>query len=63
MERGDGKVLHFSVTGKEKVDERAFPARKVYGRTSERALRLVTCGGDAAGHAVRHLVVYAALTP
>ncbi|MFC5143895.1 class F sortase [Streptomyces aureoversilis] len=64
VRRGDGKVLRFSVTGKETVDKSAFPTQKVYGETKERALRLVTCTGslDADGHPVRNLIVYAALT-
>lgn len=63
VERGDGKVLHFAVTGTEKVDKKAFPMKKVYGKTSERALHLVTCADDRApdGHAVQNLIVYASL--
>ncbi|MGK5728493.1 class F sortase [Streptomyces sp. URMC 124] len=65
VRRGDGTVLHFSVTGKETVDKSAFPTQKVYGQTKERALRLVTCAGDldADGHPARNLIVYAALAP
>ncbi|MEV8476718.1 class F sortase [Streptomyces sp. NPDC051173] len=63
VERGDGKVLRFTVTGTETVDKNAFPTRKVYGSTSDRVLRLVTCAGDldAQGHPVRNLIVYASL--
>ncbi|RLV08597.1 class F sortase [Streptomyces griseocarneus] len=63
VERGDGKVLHFTVTGKETVEKNSFPTLKVYGKTKERALRLVTCAGDldADGHPVQNLIVYAAL--
>ncbi|MEW2579567.1 class F sortase [Streptomyces syringium] len=63
VERGDGKVLHFTVTGTETVDKKAFPKKKVYGKTSERALRLVTCADDRApdGHAGQSLIVYASL--
>ncbi|ARZ70273.1 peptidase C60 [Streptomyces albireticuli] len=65
VKRGDGEVLHFTVTGTEKVGKDAFPTRKVYGETSERALRLVTCAGelDADGHPVENLIVYATLKP
>ncbi|MGW2597722.1 class F sortase [Streptomyces klenkii] len=65
VRRGDGKLLRFSVTGKETADKSAFPARKVYGPTEERALRLVTCAGgpDADGHPVKNLIVYATLKP
>ncbi|MFC5720109.1 class F sortase [Streptomyces gamaensis] len=63
VERGDGTVLHFTVTGTEKVAKNSFPAKKVYGDTTERALRLVTCACelDANGHPVRSLIVYATL--
>lgn len=65
IKRGDGKVLHFSVTGTETVAKKTFPARKVYGATKEKALRLVTCAGDpdATGRPAQNLIVYAALTP
>ncbi len=63
VERGDGKVLHFTVTDTETVAGSAFPTRKVYGPTAEKALRLVTCAGeqDGAGRPTEHLIVYAAL--
>lgn len=63
VRRGDGRVLHFTVTGTETVRKDAFPTRKVYGGTSEKALRLVTCAGDqgADGHPVDNLIVYASL--
>ncbi|MFF4410737.1 class F sortase [Streptomyces sp. NPDC001404] len=63
VRRGDGQVLHFTVTGTETVRKNAFPTRKVYGGTSEKALRLVTCAGDldADGHPVDNLIVYASL--
>ncbi len=63
VERGDGKVLRFSVTDTETVDRSAFPTRKVYGHTEEKALRLVTCADEAApqGRPVENLIVYAEL--
>ncbi|MFF9400687.1 class F sortase [Streptomyces sp. NPDC014744] len=56
-----GAELHFRVTGTETVGKKAFPAKKVYGATDERALRLITCDGafDAEGHPVDNLIVYA----
>ncbi|MGA4843423.1 class F sortase [Streptomyces sp. G45] len=56
-----GATAHFTVTGTETVSKRAFPTAKVYGRTSARALRLITCDGayDAQGHPVDNLIVYA----
>ncbi|WP_328320901.1 class F sortase [Streptomyces sp. NBC_00388] len=58
-----GKTSHFTVTGTESVSKKAFPTDKVYGRTTARALRLITCDGafDAQGHPVNNLVVYATL--
>lgn len=60
---GEGTTSHFTVTGTETVSKKAFPTDKVYGRTNDRALRLVTCDGsfDAQGHPVDNLIVYATL--
>ncbi|MFF2524818.1 class F sortase [Streptomyces liangshanensis] len=56
-----GATAHFTVTGTETVDKKAFPSQKVYGPTAARALRLITCDGafDAQGHPVDNLIVYA----
>ncbi|MFB6819015.1 class F sortase [Streptomyces sp. NPDC056347] len=56
-----GAELHFKVTGTETVSKKAFPTQKVYGATSARTLRLITCDGafDAQGHPVDNLIVYA----
>ncbi|MGW6902642.1 class F sortase [Streptomyces sp. NBC_01718] len=58
-----GQVAHFTVTGTESVNKKAFPTKKVYGATNGRVLRLVTCDGafDAQGHPVNNLIVYATL--
>ncbi|MFE7575860.1 class F sortase [Streptomyces sp. NPDC057521] len=58
---GSGKDIHFEVTAHETVSKNAFPTARVYGRTTERALRLITCDGafDTAGHPVDNLIVYA----
>ncbi|MEE1794564.1 class F sortase [Streptomyces sp. BE308] len=58
-----GKTVHFTVTGTETVDKKAFPTDKVYGSTDGSTLRLITCDGafDADGHPVDNLIVYAAL--
>lgn len=58
-----GKTVHFTVTGTETVDKKAFPTEKVYGSTEGSTLRLITCDGafDANGHPVDNLIVYAAL--
>ncbi|MFG2560303.1 class F sortase [Streptomyces sp. NPDC048496] len=56
-----GQAAHFTVTGTESVSKKAFPTKRVYGRTDDRALRLITCDGafDAEGHPVDNLIVYA----
>ncbi|NDZ83601.1 class F sortase [Streptomyces sp. SID10853] len=58
-----GKTAHFTVTSTQSVSKKAFPTDKVYGRTTARALRLITCDGsfDAQGHPVNNLIVYATL--
>ncbi|MFI9308182.1 class F sortase [Streptomyces triculaminicus] len=66
IRRGDGEVLHFAVTGTEKAARGAFPDRRVYGETKERALRLVTCAGEhhaGDGDRAENLIVYATLRP
>ncbi|OKJ74912.1 class F sortase [Streptomyces sp. CB02460] len=59
-----GKDVRFEVTALETVSKHAFPTARVYGRTTERALRLITCDGafDTAGHPVDNLIVYAKRT-
>ncbi|MFD9393475.1 class F sortase [Streptomyces sp. NPDC060000] len=59
-----GKAAHFSVTSTESVSKSAFPTKRVYGPTGDRALRLITCDGDfdAQGHPVNNLIVYATLS-
>ncbi|MFE6037336.1 class F sortase [Streptomyces sp. NPDC056452] len=61
---GLGRQTHFTVTGTETVSKSAFPSEKVYGETSDRVLRLITCDGsfDAEGHPVDNLIVYAKLS-
>ena len=56
-----GAEIHFRVTGTETASKKAFPTKKVYAPTQERALRLITCDGafDAQGHPVDNLIVYA----
>ncbi|MEU0685659.1 class F sortase [Streptomyces uncialis] len=60
-----GGTSRFAVTGTETVSKKAFPTERVYGATSERVLRLITCDGefDAEGHPVDNLIVYAELRP
>lgn len=45
--RGDGTEAVFSVYGVKRYDKDAFPTRRVYGSTGNRAeLRLITCDGE-----------------
>ncbi|PZT78154.1 MULTISPECIES: class F sortase [unclassified Streptomyces] len=64
VRNADGKKVHFEVTARETVRKDDFPTARVYGRTTERALRLITCDGaiDANGHPVDNLIVYAKRT-
>ncbi|MFD9904504.1 class F sortase [Streptomyces sp. NPDC059063] len=60
-----GRTVRFTVTRTETVRKKAFPTDRVYGATSSRALRLITCDGayDAQGHPVDNLIVYATANP
>ena len=62
--RRDGVVLHFAVTRIDRFPKDLFPATQVYGPTSTRELRLITCGGrfDRQAHSYTdNTVVYATL--
>ncbi|MER5784810.1 sortase [Streptomyces mobaraensis] len=56
VERGDGKVLRFTVTAVRTLDgDAAFATRKEHTATpAERALRLVACAGDDPGEGSGH---------
>jgi sortase (surface protein transpeptidase) len=61
-----GVKTRFLVEGTEEVRKDDFPTRRVYGRTPEPTLRLVTCSGgfnEATGHYVNNLIVYATAAP
>ncbi|MFB7906744.1 class F sortase [Kitasatospora sp. NPDC056076] len=45
VSRADGTVAVFSVDNVETFAKNAFPDQKVYGRTPDAQLRLITCGG------------------
>ncbi|MFF2542345.1 class F sortase [Kitasatospora sp. NPDC058063] len=45
VSRADGTVAVFSVDSVETFAKNAFPDAKVYGRTPDAQLRLITCGG------------------
>ncbi len=62
--RRDGVVVHFAVTRIDRYPKDLFPAAQVYGPTSNRELRLITCGGrfDRQAHSYTdNTVVYATL--
>jgi sortase (surface protein transpeptidase) len=63
VRRADGSVVRFRVEGRERWPKAAFPTRRVFGRTRDSALRLVTCSGNfdaSTGHYVDNTIVYAA---
>ncbi|MFJ7246929.1 class F sortase [Kitasatospora sp. NPDC098652] len=45
VSRADGTVAVFSVDNVETFAKNAFPDQKVYGKTPDAQLRLITCGG------------------
>ena len=64
--RNDGALLTFAVTRIDTFPKDYFPTEQVYGPTSARELRLITCGGkfDAdLGTYASNVVVYATLIP
>lgn len=42
----DGEQIDFTVVAVEQYPKTEFPTARVYGPTPDRALRLITCGGD-----------------
>lgn len=62
IQRSDGIVALFRVSGTELVLKDEFPTEQVYGSTAEPTLRLITCGGSfdrAVGSYKGNLIVYA----
>lgn len=60
--RSDGRAARFRVTEVHRYPKNGFPTQRVYGPTPDRALRLITCGGefDASRSSYRdNVVVYA----
>lgn len=59
-------TLTFRVTQVEQADKDAFPAERVYGKTDDPELRLITCGGAfdrASGNYLDNTIVYAVEVP
>lgn len=46
VQREDGVTMTFVVDRVETHDKDTFPTAEVYGATTERALRLISCGGE-----------------
>ncbi len=64
--RNDGALLSFAVTRIDTFPKDYFPTEQVYGPTSARELRLITCGGKfdtELGSYTSNVVVYATLIP
>jgi sortase (surface protein transpeptidase) len=62
VDRADGTMARFVVTGQGNYRKTAFPSDLVYYPTFEPELRLVTCGGlDGAGNYTENVVVFAVL--
>jgi len=62
VRRRDGTVGRFVVRGSEQHPKDRFPTERVYGRTREPTLRLVTCSGDfdaRTGHYTDNTIVFA----
>ena len=62
VHREDGTQARFVVRRLERHPKDDFPTRRVYARTDEPTLRLVTCSGDfdaASGHYVDNTIVFA----
>ena len=63
IRRADRSYVRFRVQGVERWPKDRFPTRRVYGRTRNAALRLITCGGafnSATRHYLDNTIVYAA---
>lgn len=45
IERADGSIVAFRVTGIDQYDINSFPTETVYGNIDHAGLRLITCGG------------------
>ena len=60
--RADRSVVRFRVERVERWPKDRFPTHRVYGRTRDAALRLITCGGAfdrGSGHYLDNTIVYA----
>lgn len=65
VDRADGSVAVFAVTGVRRFSKDNFPTKLVYGDSRQAGLRIITCGGPfdkSTGHYKDNIVVFAQLT-
>ncbi len=65
IERADGSILTFTITGFERVEQDIFPTDRVYGSIPYAGIRLITCSGVYDKGELRYshnLIVYGMLT-
>lgn len=65
IEREDGSILTFTITGLERVEQDTFPTERVYGDIPYAGIRLITCSGVYDKGELRYshnLIVYGELT-
>ncbi|TYB43918.1 class F sortase [Actinomadura chibensis] len=63
--RRDGRTAVFQITSIEQVPKSRFPTQKVYGRTSDPTIRIMTCGGEfdpSTRHYRDNVIAYGVLT-
>ena len=62
--RGGGAPVAFAVERVERVAKESLPVARIWNRTSQPVLRLITCGGSfdrRTGHYRDYVIVYATL--
>ncbi|GAA3422934.1 class F sortase [Streptosporangium sandarakinum] len=65
VHRKDGVIAMFTVGGLEQAEKSVFPTQRVYGRSRDAQLHLITCGGTYdrnTGHYTDNVIVYATMT-
>lgn len=66
VHRSDGSRVAFAVERSARHPKSNFPTEEVYGPTTERALRLITCGGTfdrTSRHYRDNIIVFAKVKP
>ncbi|MGC5016193.1 class F sortase [Streptosporangium sp. DT93] len=65
VHRKDGIIAVYTVGGLEQAEKSVFPTARVYGKTPNPQLHLITCGGvydRATGHYTDNVIAYATMT-